>query len=285
MRLEITRPSAHYWRVTLNNPPINLFDPEMLNELCALIGDLERDEKVRVVVFDSALPDFFMAHLDVARAAEFSREPGPTGLPPWPDVALRLERAPFVSVGLVRGRARGVGSEFLLALDVRFASRERAILGQLEVGTGLFPGGGGLERLPKLIGRARAIEVVTSADDFDADTAERYGWVNRSIPDAELDAFVERFAARLAGFDRRAIATAKQIINERTGLPQPADLAATEAKFLEALTFPEVQARLRQLFEEGFQRDSDLERRMGHYLGIQQDKAHLSISDAQSTTP
>jgi enoyl-CoA hydratase/carnithine racemase len=268
MRLRITRPSAQYWRITLNNPPINLFDPEMLDELCSLIDDLERDEQVKVVVFDSAVPDYFMAHLDVARATDFSREPGPTGLPPWPDVALRLERAPFVTVGVVRGRARGVGSEFLLALDVRFASREKAILGQLEVGAGLFPGGGGLERLPKLIGRARAIEVVTSADDFDADTAAAYGWVNRSIPDAELDSFVERFAARLASFDRRAIATAKDIINQRMGLPQAADLAATEAKFLEALTFPEVQVRLRQLFEQGFQRDSNLERRMGYHLAI-----------------
>ncbi len=267
MKLLIVRRSPQYWRVTLNNPPINLFDPEMLDELTGLIDDLERDQHVQVVVFDSAVPDFFMAHLDVARAAEFRVAVGPTGLPPWPDVAMRLERAPFVTVGVVRGRARGVGSEFLLALDVRFASREKAILGQLEVGTGLFPGGGGLERLPKLTGRARAIEIVTSADDFDADTAERYGWVNRSIPDADLDEFVERFADRLARFDRRAIATAKQIISARTGLPAPADLAATEAKFLEALAFPEVQARLRHLFERGFQRDSDLERRMGFHLG------------------
>ncbi len=267
MKLLIARRSPQYWRVTLNNPPINLFDPEMLDELTGLIDDLERDQHVQVVVFDSAVPDFFMAHLDVARAAEFRVAAGPTGLPPWPDVAMRLERAPFVTVGVVRGRARGVGSEFLLALDVRFASREKAILGQLEVGTGLFPGGGGLERLPKLTGRARAIEIVTSADDFDADTAERYGWVNRSIPDADLDAFVERFADRLTRFDRRAIATAKQIISARTGLPAPADLAATEAKFLEALTFPEVQARLGHLFERGFQRDSDLERRMGFHLG------------------
>ena len=208
------------------------------------------------------------AQWSVATSAESARDPGPTGLPPWPDVALRLERSSFVTVGLVRGRARGVGSEFLLSLDVRFASREKAIFGQLEVGCGLFPGGGGLERLPKLIGRARAIEVITSADDFDADTAERYGWINRSLPDAELDSFVERFASRLAGFDRRAIATAKQIINERTRLPEPADLAATEAKFLEALTLPEVQTRLQELFRRGFQQDSDLERRMGYHLGL-----------------
>lgn len=262
--------------MTLNNPPLNLFDPEMLDELVSLVDDLERDGQVNVVVFDSAVPDYFMAHLDVARADEFSRRPGPTGLPPWPDVALRLERAPFVTVGVLRGRARGVGSEFLLAMDVRFASREKAVLGQLEVGTGLFPGGGGLERLPKLIGRARAIEVITGADDFDADNAAAYGWVNHSIADAELEAFVERFATRLAGFDRRAIATAKQIINQRTGLPEPADLAATEAKFLEALTLPDVQARLLRLFELGFQRDSDLERRMGHHLAIEREGAAVS---------
>jgi enoyl-CoA hydratase/carnithine racemase len=123
---------------------------------------------------------------------------------------------------------------------------------------------------------AHAIEIVTSADDFDGDTAERYGWVNRSIPDAELDAFVERFAARLAGFDRRAIGTAKQIISARTGLPEPADLAATEAKFLEALTLPEVQVRLRQLFERGFQRDSDLERRMGYHLAMEHTDVSMS---------
>lgn len=268
MRLRISRRTPSYWRVGFDNPPLNLFDPEMLDELCLLTAELEENDKVKVVVFESAVPEFFMAHLDVARADQFSREPGPTGLPPWPDVALRLERAPFITVGSVRGRARGVGSELLLALDVRFASREKAIFGQLEVGTGLFPGGGGLERLPKLVGRGRAIEIVVGADDFDADTAERYGWINRSIPDGELDAFVDRFALRVDSFDRRAIATAKSIINERTRLPEPADLAATELKFLEALAFPQVQTRIGQLFEQGFQRDSDLELRLGHYLGI-----------------
>jgi len=269
MRLRITRRSAAYWRVTLDNPPINLFDPEMLEELRILVDDLERDREVKVVVFDSAVPEFFMAHLDVARVGEFSLAPGPTGLPPWPDAAARLERAPFVTVGLVRGRARGVGSEFLQALDVRFASREKAVLGQLEVGTGLFPGGGGLERLPRMIGRGRAIEVVIGADDFDADTAERYGWVNRAIPDAELDAFVERFALRVASFDRRAIAVAKEIINRRTGLPEPAELAETQARFLEAVAFPETQARLASLFQRGFQQHGDLELRLGDHLGPQ----------------
>lgn len=138
----VKKRSAGYWRVTLDNPPINLFDPEMIAGLRALVDQLERDREVKVVVFDSADPDYFIAHLDLVRAAEFSLEPGPTGLSPWPDVARRLEQGPFVTVGLVRGRARGVGSEFLQALDIRFASRERAILSQIELGTGIFPGGG-----------------------------------------------------------------------------------------------------------------------------------------------
>jgi enoyl-CoA hydratase/carnithine racemase len=126
-----------------------------------------------------------------------------------------------------------VGSEFLQALDVRFASREKAILSQIEVGTGIIPGRGGLDRLPLLIGRARAMEVIIGADDFDAEMAERYGWINRAIADAELNEFVERFANRVASFDRRAIAAVKQIVNQRVGLAKTADLAATEARFFE----------------------------------------------------
>ncbi len=261
--------SASYWRVTLDNPPINLFDPEMIAGLQALVERLEHHDDVKVVVFDSADPDYFIAHLDLARAGELNLKPGPTGLSPWPDVALRLERAPFITVALVRGRARGVGSEFLQAMDIRFASRERAILAQIEVGTGVIPGGGGLDRLPRLIGRARAMEVIMGSEDFDADTAERYGWVNRSIPDAELDEFVERFAMRVASFDRRAIAAAKEIINQRAGLAQPADLAATQKKFFEALKWPETQARVASLIQRGLQQRSDLELRLGHHLAAE----------------
>lgn len=265
----VQKRSAEYWRVTLDNPPINLFDPEMVAGLQALIEQLERDREVKVVVFDSANPDFFIAHLDLVRAGEFSVEPGPTGLSPWPDVARRLEQAPFVTVGLVRGRARGVGSEFLQALDIRFASRERAILSQIELGTGIFPGGGGLERLPRLIGRARAIEVILGCEDFDADTAERYGWVNRSIPDAELDAFVERFATRVASFDSKAIAGAKDIINQRAGLVPAADLASTQSRFFEILAQPEAQARIGSLLRRGLQQRGDVELRLSHYLAVQ----------------
>lgn len=265
----VEKRSPAYWRVTLDNPPLNLFDPEMSDALQSLIEQLEHDDAVKVVVFDSANPDYFLAHIDLARVAELSTTPGPTGLSPWPDVARRLERAPFVNVALVRGRARGVGSEFLQAMDVRFASRERAILSQIEVGTGVIPGGGGLERLPALIGRARALEVILGADDFDADTAERYGWVNRSIPDAELDAFVERFATRVASFDRRLLALTKKIVNERVGLASIEDLKATQKAFFETLTWPETQARVVSLLGRGLQQPGDVELRLGEHLGPQ----------------
>lgn len=267
MKMTITQRSRAYWRVTLDNPPLNLFDPELAGELPALIERLEQDTELKVIVFDSANPDYFMAHIDLARVGELSVEPGPTGLSPWPDFALRLQRAPFVSVGLLRGRARGVGSEFLQALDVRFASRERAILAQIELGTGVIPGGGALERLPLMIGRARAIEVILGSDDFDADTAERYGWVNRSIPDAQLDAFVERFALRVASFDRRAIASAKSIINRRCGLPEVADLASTQREFFEIAASPSTQARLGVLFGLGMQQPGPFEWNLGDNLG------------------
>lgn len=261
--------SASYWRVTLDNPPLNLFDPEMIAGLQALVEQLEHDDDVKVVVFDSADPDFFIAHLDLTRAADLSLEPGPTGLSPWPDIARRLEQAPFITIGKLRGRARGVGSEFLLALDIRFASRERAILSQIEVGTGIIPGGGALDRLPLLIGRARAMEVIIGAEDFDADTAERYGWINRSIPDPELDDFVEQFAIRVAGFDRQAIFLVKETINQRVGLVPAADLASTQSKFFEALAWPESQARVASLLQRGLQQRGDLELRLGYHLGSQ----------------
>ena len=168
---------------------------------------------MQVVVFDSANPDFYMAHIDLVRRGQVSQESGPTGLPPWPDILTRLEHAPYITVGSVRARARGVGSEFLLALDVRFASREKAIFCQPEIGFGFFPGGGGLERLPLVTGRSRAMEIILGGKDFDADPAERYGWINRAVPDAELDAFTDRFATRVASFDRFATATANQILN------------------------------------------------------------------------
>jgi enoyl-CoA hydratase/carnithine racemase len=266
MSLRINKYTAAYWKVTIDNPPLNLFDQEMADELSALIDQLERDEEVKVVVFDSADPEYFISHLDVVRAADMNLAPGITGLSQWPDFAYRLERAPVISVGLIRGRARGVGSEFIQALDVKFASREKTLLCQIEVATGLIPGGGGLERLPLMTGRSRALEIITGSMDYDADTAEKYGWINRSIPDAELDEFVHRFALRIAGFNKIAVATAKAIINERTGIANADDLASTQRKFFELLGSSSTQMRLGELLNRGLQQRSSFEEKLGEHL-------------------
>ena len=266
MSIKIIKHTSGYLRATIDNPPLNLFDQEMVEDLQAMIDALETENQVKVVVFDSADPEYFISHIDLAKIDQLSTEPGRTGLSPWPDVAVRLENAPFVTVGVLRGRARGVGSEFLQALDIRFASRERATLSQIEVGTGIIPGGGGLERLPLLIGRARAMEVILGADDFDADTAERYGWVNRSIPDAELDEFVDRFARRVDSFDKNAIVLAKKILNERGSLAKKSDLAATEKEFFSAAMWPETQATVAALFGRGLQTRGELELDLGKLL-------------------
>ena len=160
------------WTVTFSNPPINMFVPTTIVELGALMTDLEADPSVKVVVFQSANPDFFIAHLDVAKAAE---RPEMLGL--WRDFVLRLSSTPVVSIAKIRGRTRGIGNEFVLACDMRFASRKSALFGNPEVGVGLVPGGGALEWLPRLVGRSRALEIVLSGDDFDADIAERWNFL------------------------------------------------------------------------------------------------------------
>src|ERR1700676_4067118 len=205
------------WTVTFSNPPINMFVPTTIIELGALMTDLEADPSVKVVVFQSANPDFFIAHLDVAKAAE---RPEMLGL--WRDFVLRLSSTPVVSIAKIRGRTRGIGNEFALACDMRFASRQSALFGQPEVGVGLVPGGGALEWLPRLVGRSRALEISLSGDDFDADLAERYGWVNRTLDDGELDAYVLNLATRLVSFDREALGAVKAQVN-RVGVPTGSD--------------------------------------------------------------
>jgi enoyl-CoA hydratase/carnithine racemase len=155
---------------------------------------------VKVVTFESANPDFFIAHLDVAKAVE---RPEVLGL--WRDFVLHISSTPVVSIAKVRGRTRGIGNEFVLACDMRFAGRQSAVFGNPEVGVGLISGGGALEWLPRLIGRSRALEFLLSGDDFDADIGERYGWVNRALDDSDLDSFVDAFVRRLGSFDREAL--------------------------------------------------------------------------------
>jgi enoyl-CoA hydratase/carnithine racemase len=206
-RIRLERRTPAYWRVTLDNPPFNIFGPETIPELSAVIAAIETDSMVKVVVFDSAVPGFFLTHYDFAApiAASTGLAPGPTGIHPLPDTLIRLSRAPVVSIASIRGRATGVGSELALASDMRFASREKALLSQWEVGAALVPGGGPMARLPRLMGRGRALEVLLGADDFGGDLAERYGYVNRSLPDSELDEFVESLAcAYLRSTGRRS---------------------------------------------------------------------------------
>jgi enoyl-CoA hydratase/carnithine racemase len=179
-RITIDNQMLGYWRATLYHPPINTIDDQMYDEVFDLVEAMEADPSLKVVTFESANPDFFLAHYGVAEST--SR----FGKPRWIETATRLARSNVLSIAVVRGRARGGGSELALACDIRFASREKAIFGQPEVGCGLIPGGGALERLPLLVGRGRAIEIVLGSDDFNAETAERYGWINRAIPDAEL---------------------------------------------------------------------------------------------------
>ena len=215
-QFNIDRTYPGRWTIEFSNPPINMFVPTTIDELGALMTDLGADPSVKVVVFQSANPDFFIAHLDVARAAE---RPEALGL--WRDFVLRLSSTPVVSIAKIRGRTRGIGNEFVLACDMRFASRQSALFGQPEIGVGLVPGDGALEWLPRVVGRSRALEVVLSGDDFDADIAERYGWVNRTLDDNDLDAFVDTLVRRLASFDRETLAAAKTQLtgSERRQLP------------------------------------------------------------------
>jgi len=256
--LHLTWHTPSYLQVTLNNPPLNLFDQNMINDFQELADQLAENKLVKVVVFDSADSDFFISHYDIIGAAQ--QGPDNTVNGNWPDTAMQFEKAPYITIGKLRGRARAAGSEVLLALDIRFASREKAVIAQIEVGCGLIPGAGGLERLPKLLGRARALEAIIGAMDFDAETAALYGWVNRSVPDEELDQFVEDFARRVQNFDSKTIALAKEIINERTQPVNPEDLQSTQVKFFDALNWPQTKERLGFLIAEGFQqRDYELD--------------------------
>jgi enoyl-CoA hydratase/carnithine racemase len=259
-QFSVDRTYPGLWTITFNNPPINMFVPTTIVELGALLTDIEADTSAKVVVFQAANPEFFTAHLDVAKAAE---QPEVLGL--WRDIVLRLSSAPIVSIAKIRGRTRGIGNEFVLACDMRFASRQNALFGNPEVGVGLIPGGGALEWLPRLIGRSRALEFVLSADDFDADIAERYGWVNRALDDSNLDSFVDALARRLASFDGKTLATAKAQIN-RFGMPTGAELQSSNDIIFPMLAWPDAQARRAKLRDIGYGVRSDFELNFGRYL-------------------
>jgi enoyl-CoA hydratase/carnithine racemase len=268
------------WRATFSNPPINLIDVRMIAELRELFVRIENEEGPSVVIFDSADPDYFLAHFDISPAnlAELAALPlGPTGLHPWLDILVRLSKLPAVTISAIRGRARGAGSEFALATDMRFASQEQAVLGQIEVGFGAVPGGGPASWLPRLIGRGRALEILLGGEDFNGELAERYGYVNRAIPDEEFESYVYRLARRVSTFDREALADIKYFVN-KVSLPDmeqefPPQLDA----FMRAAAGPGLQARARKAFEHGFQTRSDVELRLAEYIG--------ELTEAEASSP
>ena len=267
-RVFLTKHSPAYWRVTLNHPPLNVFGPKTIPQLNKIITAIETDAELKVVVFDSAIDGFFMTHYDFLAKVEetTSLPPGPTGLQPLPDMLVRLSRAPVVSIASIRGRATGVGSELALACDMRFASREKAILSHFEVGAGVVPGGGPMARLPRLMGRGRALEVLLGADDIPGDLAERYGYVNRSLPDADLDEFVDALANRIASFDKQALSESKRFVDVAS-LPPDYEIAPEWDVCLASIMRPAAQERIKKLMEQGFHKPSDVENRLGYYVG------------------
>ena len=264
----LAKRSPAYWRVTIDHPPLNIFGPYMIPQLIKVVTALETDSDVKVVVFDSAVPEFFLTHYDFLAKIEdtTSLPPGPTGLQPLLDVLVRLSRVPVVSIASIRGRATGVGSELALACDMRFASREKAILSHFEVGAGIVPGGGPMARLPRLMGRGRALEVLLGADDIPGDLAEKYGYVNRSLPDAKLDEFVEALATRIASFDKRAISETKRFVDVAS-LPPDYELAPEWDVCVASIMRPAAQERIKRLMERGFHKPGDVESRLGHHVG------------------
>ena len=265
---------------TFQHPPINLVGPETVRDLTRLLDMVEADDEIKVLVIASADPDYFFAHADMVALAQPREQPPNGSAPgrnssapaPFAAALIRLAGMSTVSIAKIAGRARGAGSEIALACDMRFASIERAILSQPEVGVGLLPGAGGTQRLPALLGRGRALEAILGAEDFDALTAERYGWINRALPDQQLDSFVDDLAARIASFPSGAIASAKEFVN-RASLPSADGLAAESQRFAEHLRTPEVAQRVGRLIAQGAQTRSELELNLGAALGALGDHA------------
>src|SRR5450432_2111070 len=247
-RIRLTRRSAAHWQVTFDNPPLNIVGPPGVRRLQQILGEIEADPKVKVVVFDSAVPDYFMAHYDLLAplADSANMTAGLTGMHPVPDFMARLSRIKPVTIVSIRGRASGIGSEIALAADMRFASRDNAFISQFEVGAGFAPGGGPMARLPRLVGRGRALEILLAADEINGELAERYGYINRALPDGELDGFVDALATRIASFDQQAIADTKKLV-DLASLPPDSEMQAGWDTFITSVQRPGAQARVKAL--------------------------------------
>jgi len=240
--------------VTIDHPPINLMDVAMIGDLARLVEDLGAADSVRVVVVESADQEFFIAHADVGLIQQLPVPPPPRSesLSGFHAMLERWRTLPVPTIAKIAGRARGGGSEFALALDMRFGALGRTILAQPEVALGIIPGGGGTQNLPRAIGRARALEVVLGAADVDAETAERWGYLNRALPADELDGFVATLAARIASFPPAAIAAAKASVDAGLGDPTPGFVEEAD-RFNHSVADPEARARMAAFLEAGGQ--------------------------------
>ena len=234
-----------------------------------LIGELESGQQTTVVVLESADPEYFVPHVDLTKVAEYTAEAAKAGGPGDASLGMlshKLSELPVVTIAKIRGRARGAGSELALACDMRFAARENAIFGQIEVGAGATPGAGAVQHLARLLGRGRAMEVILGADDFGAEVAERYGWINRAVPDADLDGFVARLARRIASFPADAVLSGKRILNELT-MPGADAIRANAVRFRQLVVSDAAQARTAALFAQGLQTRGPLELDLGDRIG------------------
>ena len=255
--------------VVIDAPPMNLIGPGLVRDLVTLLSELESDEDSRVMVLESADPEYFVPHVDLTKVAEYTAEAAKAGGPDDASLGMlwhKLSELPVVTIAKLRGRARGAGSELALACDMRFAARENAVLGQIEVGVGTTPGAGGVQHLARLLGRGRAMEAILGADDFDAVEAERYGWINRALPDAELDAFVARLARRIASFPADAVRSAKRVLNDLT-LPGADAIRADARRFHQLVVSDAAKDRTAALFAQGLQARGPLELDLGDRLG------------------
>lgn len=272
----ITEAAPGYWRATFDHPPTNLMNAATAAELRTLVEAAEKAEDLRVLVLDSADRDYFFARYDLS-AGPLPTDPGPTGLPFFLDLTIRLSTLPAISIAQIAGRARGGGNELALACDLRYAALETAVLGQPEIGSALVPAGGGMERLVSLVGRSRALEIAVTGQDYDAETAERYGWITRALPAAELAQRVDALAQRIARFDRHALAAAKRLVN-RTSLPDPSaflDSADAAAQLAAGPGFRPALERIRaQAQRAGADFDLDLGQHIADAYRAQPPEAH-----------
>jgi enoyl-CoA hydratase/carnithine racemase len=258
-------------------PPMNLLGPELVRDLVSLIQAAEADDAVQVLVFTSADPDYFISHVDVTRIDEYREEAAKlTGEASIALLFRYLSASHLVTIAQIEGRVRGAGSEFVLACDMRFAARQSAIFGQFEPAFGVLPGGGAAQHLARLMGRARALEVMLSAEDYDAELAERYGWINRALPADQLGEFVSSLAHRIAGFPAAGQAVVKDRVNA-IALAPVEDFRRDSDLFGEGVRAPEAQSRIGAAMRRGFQtRDAELA--LGRLLGGQADETSVAVT-------